>query len=112
MHAELSEIKFDEIFIKKLLEKLKVGNTRSIHLNALPGRSKTRLDLFQLSEIEKDLPEKFIDILLNKEAFSLEISYEKIDLGELEESEKTSLTLLSKKLNNIVIENDDNFLEF
>jgi hypothetical protein len=45
---EFSQIKFDEKFIKKLLEKLKVGNTRSIHLNAIPGRSATRIDVSQL----------------------------------------------------------------
>jgi len=53
MEEQISQIKFDKNFIKKLLEKLKVGNTRSIHLNALPGRSATRLDLFQLSMTDK-----------------------------------------------------------
>jgi len=33
-------------------------------------------------------------------------------LGELDEEEKKKLTLLSKRLNTLVIENNDNFLEF
>ena len=55
-----SQIKFDETFIKKLLDKLKIWDNRSIHLNAIPWRSATRLDLFQLSEIEKEIPDKFV----------------------------------------------------
>lgn len=112
MEEITSQIKFDEGFIKKLLDKLKIGNTRSIHLNAIPGRSATRLDLFQLSDIEENLPKNFIDILLNNESFSFEISYDKLDLGKLEDAEKKRLALISKKLNNIVIENNDNYLEF
>jgi superfamily I DNA and/or RNA helicase/very-short-patch-repair endonuclease len=111
--AELiSQIKFDEIFIKKLLDKLKIGNTRSIHLNAIPGRSATRLDLFQLSDIEENLPENFIYKLLNQESFLFEISYDRLDLGKLNDDKEKSLKLISKKLNTIVIENNDNYLEF
>jgi len=36
---------FDLEFLKILKQKLKTGNLRSIHLNALPGRLATRLDL-------------------------------------------------------------------
>ena len=119
MEEKISQIKFDKKFIKKLLDKLKVGNTRSIHLNALPGRVATRLDLFQLSQIDrankKDLqaanlfeqeskktistPQNFIQTILNNDSFSFSISYDKIDLGELDEDEKKKLTLLSKRLN-------------
>ena len=70
MDDEISEIKFDKNFIKKLLEKLKVGNTRSIHLNCVPGRSATRLDLFQLSQIDKNIPSEFIETLLSEDSFS------------------------------------------
>jgi hypothetical protein len=112
MTEQISQIKFDKKFIKKLLDKLKVGNTRSIHLNALPGRAATRLDLFQLSKIEENFPEDFIKVLLNNDSFSFPISYDKIELGELDEDEKKKLTLLSKRLNTQVIENNDNFLEY
>lgn len=126
MEEQVSEIKFDKNFIKSLLEKLKVGNTRSIHLNAIPGRSAVRLDLFDLSKIDVDIikkeelstkqvkntPEKFIDTILSNESFSFDISYDAIDLWKLDEDEKRRLSLLSKKLDTLVIENDDNFLEF
>jgi len=112
VHKRISQIKFDKNFIKRLLEKLKVGNTRSIHLNSIPGRSATRLDLFQLEQVEKGTPENFIKTILNDSSFSFTISYDKIDLSSVTEEEKNRLTLISRRLNTIVIENTDNFLEF
>jgi len=127
MAEQISQIKFDKNFIKSLLEKLKVGNTRSIHLNAIPGRFATRLDLFELSKIDtkeenlfseqeieqrKSTPEKFINTILNNDSFLFNISYDGIDLGKLDEDKKKKLALLSKRLNTLVIENNDNFLEF
>ena len=44
----------DLIFLKALRDKLKGGNTRSIHLNVLPGRYATRLDLGNLNYIRPD----------------------------------------------------------
>jgi len=110
--AKISRIKFDKNFIKKLLNKLKVGNKRSIHLNAIPGRSATRLDLQQLANIDQDIPLNFIKTIFNDEVFSFSISYDKLDLGELNEDEKKKIVLISKRLNALVIENIDNFLEF
>jgi len=52
MSGQISQIKFDKKFIETLLKKLKVENTRSIYLNAIPGRSATRLDLFELTKID------------------------------------------------------------
>lgn len=109
---KVSQIKFDKNFIKRLLEKLKVGNTRSIHLNAIPGRSATRMDLSQLSHVDEGMPDDFIEALLNNDSFSFVISYDKIDLGDIDEEEKKKLALISKRLNTLVIENTDNFLEF
>ena len=120
-----SQIKFDVNFIKKILEKLKVGNLRSIHLNAIPGRSALRLDLhdlifnekdssktFNLNDEEDNIPLNFIKTILNKEAFSFKISYDKLDLGSMTDVEKKNLSLVSKRLNNLVTENIDNYLEF
>jgi hypothetical protein len=44
-----------KIFLQALQSKLKGGNARSIHLNALPGRFATRLDLIQLDLIENGM---------------------------------------------------------
>ena len=47
-------------FLKRLRQKLQIGNSRSIHLNAYPGRYAMRLDLSDLNFIRKELPELFI----------------------------------------------------
>ena len=53
-------INFDQKFIKTLRQKLTVGNARSVHLNSLPGRYATRLDLSNLSSVKENLPDDFI----------------------------------------------------
>ena len=39
-------------FLINLNKKLKIGNMRSVHLNALPGRYATRLDFEKLNLIK------------------------------------------------------------
>ncbi|MEK6816989.1 MAG: hypothetical protein AABY09_05220, partial [Nanoarchaeota archaeon] len=46
--ALISQISYEPVFLKGLLEKLKVGNRRGIHLNALPGQHRARIDLKDL----------------------------------------------------------------
>jgi hypothetical protein len=55
-----------KIFLQVLQNKLKGGNSRSIHLNALPGRFATRLDLKQFDLIEEGLSKKFLNSLLTR----------------------------------------------
>ena len=47
-----------------LQNKLKVGNRRGVHLNALPGASRYKVDIARLSAIFKSLPDRFILDLL------------------------------------------------
>jgi len=109
---KISQIKFDKGFIKRLLEKLKTGNARSIHLNAIPGRSATRLDVCQLSDVSEELPHEFLHTLISKEDFSFQISFDKVELGKIDEEHKKRLSLLAKRLNTMVIEKEDNYLEY
>lgn len=47
--------------------KLKVGNRRGVHLNAIPGNSRYKFDLARLATIFESLPERFIlDLLTQK----------------------------------------------
>ena len=71
----------DLVFLKALRDKLKGGNTRSIHLNVLPGRFATRLDLANLNYIRPDFAEKFLDQLLTTACFDFKISFDGIDLN-------------------------------
>jgi very-short-patch-repair endonuclease len=101
----------DLIFLKALRDKLKGGNTRSIHLNVLPGRFATRLDLANLNYIKACFAEKFLDLLFGTACFEFKISFDGIDLSALEPEEQKRLGLLSKRLNSLNIENEDNYKE-
>ena len=41
-------------------QKLKVGNRRGVHLNAIANNSRYKFDLSRLSAIFKSLPERFL----------------------------------------------------
>ena len=101
----------DLIFLKALRDKLKGGNIRSIHLNALPGRYATRLDFANLNYIKPDFAEKFLNQLLTQSCFDFKISFDGIDLNFIQLEEQKRLGLLSKRLNSINIENEDNYKE-
>jgi len=100
-----------KIFLQALQNKLKGGNSRSIHLNALPGRFATRLDLKQLELIDKSLSKKFLYQLLNRSSFEFGISFDEVDLNEHDQLAQKKLGIISKRLNAIIIENEDYFKE-
>src|SRR5690606_28209744 len=102
-------------FLKALKQKLQVGNARSIHLNSYPGRLATRLDLFDLNQIEQGLADSFIDQLLTQPNLDFKISTEFTERpdedSEQSESREKKLGLISKRLTSILYENEDNFSE-
>ncbi|WP_460574448.1 AAA domain-containing protein [Flavobacterium koreense] len=99
------------IFLNALRDKLKGGNTKSIHLNALPGRYATRLDIANLNYIKPKLAESFLELLFSKSCFEFKISFDEIDISSLSIDEHKRLGLLSKRLNSLNIENEDNYKE-
>ncbi len=101
----------DLTFLKALREKLKGGNIRSIHLNALPGRYATRLDFTNLNFIQPELAQKFLEQLLTKACFDFHVSFDRIDITSTPVEDQKRLGLLSKRLNSIYIENEDNYKE-
>jgi hypothetical protein len=101
----------DLIFLKALRDKLKGGNTRSIHLNSLPGRYATRLDLANLNYIKPSLAESFLKLLFSNAYFEFKISFDDINLQSISNDEQKRLGLLSKRLNSLNIENEDNYKE-
>ncbi len=100
-----------KVFLQALQNKLKGGSSRSIHLNALPGRLATRLDLKQLDLVGKDLSAKFLTTILTKQSFEFKISFDNVDLNELSLDEQKRLGLIAKRMNSIIIENDDYYKE-
>ncbi len=108
---KISQIKFEEHFIRSLLKLLKVGNRGGIHLNAVPGYARSRLDLKELDRIAEEKSTDFLHTLLSKEEFSYAIDFDGINLTKLEEDEKNKLYLISRRLNNATIDDEDQFLE-
>lgn len=102
-------------FLKRLQQKLQIGNTRSIHLNAVLGRYATRLDLSDLNYIKPNLAQKFLEDLVSKDSFTFRVKINSTDVPiaqniDIEEREK-KISLISKRLTSISFENEDNFLE-
>lgn len=127
-------------FLKKLKQKLQVGNTRSIHLNSYPGRLAARLDLHELNFIKQNLPNDFLKRLLNNPSFDFKFNIENTEnplqdiatepgngqQGEpATEHVNTSIpakvienkeiaarqNLISRRLSSIYYENEDTYLE-
>lgn len=98
-------------FIQALRDKLKGGNTKSIHLNALPGRYATRLDLSNLNIIKPEFANEFLKLLFTKACFAFDVSFDSINLNKTSPEEQKKLSVLSKRLNSLNYENDDNYKE-
>lgn len=83
-----------EIF-QAFQNKLKTGNRRGVHLNAIPGSSRYKFDLARLSEINKSLPEHFIINLLTQKNVNFKFSiHDKISDEVSKEAEKSGTYLL------------------
>ena len=112
----ISQLKFSKVFLEKLLSKLTIGNGRSIHLNAVPGKLKTRLDVTDLAITEENKKEDatardFLNTLLTKDKFSFKISWNKKNLNNMSDDTKQKLHIVSKRLDSIVVDNEDMYLE-
>ncbi|MBL8016655.1 MAG: DUF4011 domain-containing protein, partial [Ignavibacteria bacterium] len=83
-------------FLKKIIQKLQVGNARTIHLNSYPGRYAARLDICDLSHIEDSLPASFIEKLLSQPSFNFKF---KIEIEEESAVEENQLALQENESN-------------
>lgn len=82
----------------ELQKRLKVGNRKGVHLNAIPKKSAYKLDISTFSAINENLPNEFLNTLLSKNNFSYEISWKDIDIDlfNLEEQEHKKFISLGK----------------
>ena len=99
-------------FLEILRDKLSRGNNKSIHLNALPGRSATRIDFLEIDLIKKNFTNEFINKLLNKKSFKIDITFEDdFDINKLDEKIAKRLTVSIRRLKSICKQNNDYFQE-
>ncbi len=97
-------------FIDKLLTRLKNGDARSIHLNALPGNF-ARLDVYELMNIEPSLHLKFLENILTKRVFNFSISIEPSILSNKSTDEKKIIQRIIKRLNYLDYQEKEEFAE-
>lgn len=100
-----------EITEKLLIElqnRLKVGNRRGVHLNAIPARSRYKFDLTRLSYIDENLPKNFINALLTELPLKFKISWKDNvpDLNSLFEEDQTQLVKITKSFENLINQTD------
>jgi len=96
-------MKLNKTFLKELQNRLKVGNKRGVHLNAVPGRSRFKLDLKRLSCVKENLPIEFVNKLLSEVNLKFEINWKnkQLDINELNEDQLILQDKLNKSFENL-----------
>ncbi|MAY88807.1 MAG: AAA family ATPase [Pseudooceanicola sp.] len=97
-----------EKLLTELQTRLKVGNRRGVHLNAIPARSRYKFDITRLSHIDENLPQKFINSLLTELPLKFKISWKDNvpDLNSLFEEDQTQLVRITKSFENLINQTD------
>jgi very-short-patch-repair endonuclease len=90
--------------LTELQRRLKVGNRRGVHLNAIPANSRYKFDLNRLSYIDKSLPINFINSLLIDLPLKFKITWKDNvpDLNSLFEEDQTQLVKITKSFENLI----------
>lgn len=90
--------------LTELQSRLKIGNRRGVHLNAIPRGSKYKFDLHRLSYIDKNLPQNFVNALLKEQPLRFKISWKENvpDLNSLFVEDQAQLVAISKSFDNLI----------
>lgn len=94
--------------LSELQRRLKVGNRKGVHLNAIPGRSAYKFDISRLAKIHEDMPREFISALLSSSSLKFKITWKNnvSDLAALFEEDQTQLVQISRALDNLINQSD------
>ncbi len=101
-------LKITKKLIDGLSQRLKIGDRRGVHLNAIPGKTKYKFDIERLSLLNKDIPNDFINSLLINSNLKYDIGFKKniIDINKFSEEEQLKIIKISKNLNDIKNQTD------
>lgn len=93
-----------EKLLTELQRRLKIGNRRGVHLNAIPANSRYKFDLNRLSHIDKNLPDDFVKALLSELPLKFRISWKDNvpDLNSLFEEDQSQLVRITKAFENLI----------
>jgi superfamily I DNA and/or RNA helicase/transcription elongation GreA/GreB family factor/very-short-patch-repair endonuclease len=97
-----------EKLLTELQRRLKIGNRRGVHLNAIPANSRYKFDINRLSHIDKNLPRNFINALLSEQPLKFRISWKDNvpDLNSLFEEDQSQLVRITKAFENLINQTD------
>jgi very-short-patch-repair endonuclease/DNA polymerase III delta prime subunit len=90
--------------LTELQRRLKIGNRRGVHLNAIPANSRYKFDFTRLSYIDETLPDNFIKALLSEVPLKFRISWKDSvpDLNTLLEEDQAQLVRITKSFENLI----------
>ena len=93
-----------EKLLTELQKRLKIGNRRGVHLNAIPANSRYKFDINRLSHIDKNLPDNFVKALLSELPLKFRISWKDNvpDLNSLFEEDQAQLVRITKAFENLI----------
>jgi transcription elongation GreA/GreB family factor/very-short-patch-repair endonuclease len=97
-------MELSEKLLTELQRRLKIGNRRGVHLNAIPANSRYKFDLNRLSHIDKKLPDNFVKELLTELPLKFRISWKDNvpDLNSLFEEDQAQLVKITKAFENLI----------
>ena len=97
-------MKLTKKLLTELQNRLKIGNRRGVHLNAIPGRSRYKFDLNNLSHFDEKLPQEFINALLTEQPLKFKISWKDnaSDLNSQFEEDQVKLVKITKSFENLI----------
>jgi len=103
-NAPLDSMELTEKLLTELQRRLKIGNRRGVHLNAIPANSRYKFDLNRLSHIDKNLPDNFVKALLSELPLKFRISWKDNvpDLNSLFEEDQSQLVRITKAFENLI----------
>tara|TARA_R110000751_G_scaffold84717_5_gene169333 strand:- start:2479 stop:6576 length:4098 start_codon:yes stop_codon:yes gene_type:complete len=101
-------MKLTDNLLSELQNRLKVGNRRGVHLNALPGRSRYKFDISRLSHINENLPDEFISALLSENPLKFKVSWKNnvSDFNNLFQEDQINLVGIKKSFENLINQTD------
>lgn len=90
--------------LSELQRRLKIGNRRGVHLNAIPANSRYKFDFNRLAHIDEHLPKKFIRSLLSEQPLRFKISWKDnvTDLSTLFEEDQAQLVRITQSFENLI----------
>jgi superfamily I DNA and/or RNA helicase/transcription elongation GreA/GreB family factor/very-short-patch-repair endonuclease len=96
-------------FLTELQKRLKMGNRRGVHLNAIPANSRYKFDLSKLAHIDKNIANNFITALLAEKQLKFRISWKDNikDLNLIVEEDQSQLVKIAKTFENLINQTEE-----